>query len=1618
MINSDMPLFRDSGKQIPDGNRPAPDTFPAEEPLGLKNPLLPAQPLGLNQRFLVPLGARSLSVLDASIFQSDGIQRDFLDSPFQDSPFFSTSDLSPTIENAPSVALPRSPLPAETRQSDSELDIGRSHDNIFIPSAESTSEPSIQLQPISNQFNDSELVIETGQPTNSDEKLQRSSSATDQINKPQPIIQPLPASNPDIGRSHDNISAPASEDVCESSIQLQPISNSLNELAVAIEPVQQVNSGEKTQQFSSEIDQVKDSIQPLQVDEPNIQRSQDNVSTPFSENLTETLIRLPNSINQSDKLGLNVEPEYQATLSETIQLSSLNKNQSENLQPAQTSDSIEQRSQEASFKQSSDLSIQPQRSSTQSNNLDFNILEPNSLESNFINSESNVELSSTSLELSIPSESFPLELNQDFQTSKTTESSINIQPQLTQNKLSRSPQAIEPPAVEPPFTAEPLVDNSLAITQSQGIQAKFEPDELTSQQKSQIDGSKLLLLSNNTVSSDLIQRSNYEAIAQQSNDVSSDLIQRSDYEAIAQQVNDIEASKTSTPLISTTPATTPNTIIQPSRSPLPTENPSLELAQLVHSSESIEQPNSGSQPSNSEAFSINDSFSIQSSIIDNQFVETPSELSANPATQTESEIIQEKTIPVSIESKVIQPKEIVSSGNRLASEETLINTATDTTFQQPSDNAIASSLPLDSITRKTSKSQLESSEAVENINIDSRKSAQKTFETTNDNSPVISAKSTEIRDRATHQNLETTLEKSVSIDLTTIQASPDSSIHENPPIIQEADRTQTEPVELAQSINAFNTQVNSLENTSNTYLESTSTLQFRLENSTISTSSDLAKVIIPSITETTSAPSDTPLYLESVDVNTSKSIVSAASEESLQAAANIYEPSIDVDESIPLSEDATPQASIAQVEISEVPVFQPIQRSPQPPLNQSTEPSITTTTIENVNSNQIHEVPLQLAQGDIFQASNIFDQTNLQSESISTSKDHPQQTIQQPAIEFTNLEKTIQQKNQQSTSTLAEYSQQAIHNIQAQVESEQTDGEQAIQRSPTSKDVAIAAPMQTQFTQTKIGELSTLQSDITSVQQSDSTVVNQAAKPQTAPETSLNQMFDLEHESAIQTDPVGLIKSTINAKHPTATIHAALDIQPKQTTDECPSSANPNIQLPIQKTITEPVEIQQKPVPDDLIASAEDSIINTNLLQKQTSVSDNIAIAPKLEDSVTSVESERVDKQDQFINQPSLDPATSFFNPPNLIDPAEPILEPTTLEPITNSQIQRQSSQDTSDINTDPSQDTEAIKLDLSTEKNQRSVDHHFVDSYSIDNRLVEDIAIAQTPAQVNEISSSTEEIQRSINNHSVDDVAIAQNLTISTNSTTSPTNQPVNSEQFNFERSQAIDIASTNAPANSLENPSDSVSSIPEAFIQRSLTSLEALDIQPKDIQPNSSATQINQPDSIPQLPQVLQNLTVLRSLNQPKSADKIDGIVQTKSLQSQSLQTLQSKLEPVKVVSMLSDRSSRQWSTLNELVQGQTTPTRRSSVNKTAPSKKPSSSNAMNPTIQAKFSETSTPVRVTRPTTPTIRRQGEEFQDEDLDDIDYLEVLAQAMYDRLRQRMRIEQERHGRDYSGRLPW
>ncbi|MEP0857038.1 hypothetical protein, partial [Trichocoleus sp. DQ-U1] len=97
----------------PRNNFPDGETIP-QEPLGIKNPLLPPNPLGqnlLNPKFLHPLGARSITVFNPSGFFSEEVADEFPpDNPFKNSPFFAESQGSQLSE---SVDVDTAPISAE-----------------------------------------------------------------------------------------------------------------------------------------------------------------------------------------------------------------------------------------------------------------------------------------------------------------------------------------------------------------------------------------------------------------------------------------------------------------------------------------------------------------------------------------------------------------------------------------------------------------------------------------------------------------------------------------------------------------------------------------------------------------------------------------------------------------------------------------------------------------------------------------------------------------------------------------------------------------------------------------------------------------------------------------------------------------------------------------------------------------------------------------------------------------------------------------------------------------------------------------------------------------------------------------------------------------------------------------------------------------------------------------------------------------------------------------------------------------------------------------------------------------------------------------------------------------
>ncbi len=185
--------------------------------------------------------------------------------------------------------------------------------------------------------------------------------------------------------------------------------------------------------------------------------------------------------------------------------------------------------------------------------------------------------------------------------------------------------------------------------------------------------------------------------------------------------------------------------------------------------------------------------------------------------------------------------------------------------------------------------------------------------------------------------------------------------------------------------------------------------------------------------------------------------------------------------------------------------------------------------------------------------------------------------------------------------------------------------------------------------------------------------------------------------------------------------------------------------------------------------------------------------------------------------------------------------------------------------------------------------------------------------------------------------------------------------------------------------------------------------------IQPSPETTiQRSEEQTIPQLPTVLQNLTVLdplTSINSPQVDITSSPTQINQSPQNQVQRKVEKQLQPTSTIpdALINNASSSSgWSDFNHLVKGKTTPTRilRQTI---------SQNNSKNRTIQAKSSENIATVQVSNQSS-----ESKEESDEvaDATDKKSLEKLAVVVYEQLKQRLRIEQERHGRGYHGRIYW
>jgi hypothetical protein len=813
---------------------------------------------------------------------------------------------------------------------------------------------------------------------------------------------------------------------------------------------------------------------------------------------------------------------------------------------------------------------------------------------------------------------------------------------------------------------------------------------------------------------------------------------------------------------------------------------------------------------------------------------------------------------------------------------------------------------------------------------------------------------------------------------------------------------------IQQNINSPNTQLNSFEITSASFGTAT-TLQPALDDSK-STSSDFKKAT--ETRETTSPISPTSDYLEPVSLNPSEVTTPPVSKDSSGTTSVDQEQSfIDINESSLSVDPVSSQAPLDQANISEANVTStsPIQRFP-------------------------------ITQGDRLQTSNFVDSIGSQPEISSTQ---PREGIQQP-----------------------------IQRSPDPLEVEQVETEPIIDQATILDNLAIASSIQPQLIQTSASELEALQSDSLGVELMPSATiapieraVNQSTEPQPNLESSIYQVLDPKQDRAIQADSVNLSQSINNTESNTTLIQAELDPQ-----------------LSTQQTMAESIDIQLAQVAiNSEMPSVEPVPIQTKLISDQTVVPvEPAAVAAKLEYSPASLNSESTTGNQSLIspiiNSSLLDQTTSFFDQPDLTEApsSESSLTQSISNPSSDSHIQRQSNYDNVSHETIArSLERETIEINSHYEDIQRSLDEPaiapIIDQPTAATQL-SNIIEAPTPDQHNIIESPTSvsflsqpdmlesalksEIDPQIQQQSYNDTISRADEIQSAPSTTIALNS--------IEVQRSLDESTLSEPtiAEISTNLDKDTFSTAEPIIQRSL--------KPPNIELDNAVTPLDnsvaqpiQAKAIPPLPQVLQSLTVLQSLAQPHPVDEIGSTqIQAKPIQalgatdlpsvsaialpntSDAIPTLQASTLPQpikspKITSLSSDslpireaiqkppkKTAPPWSTIADLVQGQTIPTRRTSAKPSSSpqtaSQKKSSLKTIDTTIQAKLAQASPPVRVTRDqASSTIRRNGDDFQTEQhLDDTDYLETLAQAIYDRLRQRMRVEQERYGHDYRGRLPW
>ncbi|AKG20503.1 hypothetical protein [Calothrix sp. 336/3] len=133
------------------------------ENLGIKDPILPAKPLGqttLTPQFIVPLGTQSISILDQNIFSPKLENNDVLGGDFQDSPFFSDYQVQKNVDNSLPQTITNNPNNFSA--------------NIVIPNAEKGNTEFVKVQSDENQYPSSKIINPKFNSDNNSELLKES----------------------------------------------------------------------------------------------------------------------------------------------------------------------------------------------------------------------------------------------------------------------------------------------------------------------------------------------------------------------------------------------------------------------------------------------------------------------------------------------------------------------------------------------------------------------------------------------------------------------------------------------------------------------------------------------------------------------------------------------------------------------------------------------------------------------------------------------------------------------------------------------------------------------------------------------------------------------------------------------------------------------------------------------------------------------------------------------------------------------------------------------------------------------------------------------------------------------------------------------------------------------------------------------------------------------------------------------------------------------------------------------------------------------------------------------------------------------------------------------------